>query len=58
MSKAPTEPTLEQKQRHFVIRLALIKHEAGQLEMWATMQKLDDAANTAGFELAQKIEKS
>lgn len=58
MSKAPTEPTLEQKQRDFVIRLALIKHEAGQLEMWETMQCLDTAVNRAGWELASKVEKS
>lgn len=54
--RAQPEPTPEQKQRHFVIRLALIKHEAGQLQMWETMQCLDTAVNRAGWELARKTD--
>lgn len=46
---------LEQERRQFVAELAAIKHRAGQLGMWRTMQHLDRAASEAGYELADLL---
>lgn len=46
---------LETKRREFVTRLAAMKHEAGQLSMWRTVQALDNAANVSGYELADLL---
>lgn len=46
---------LEQQRRQLVIDLAAMKHRAGQLGMWRTMQQLDQSAGEAGFELADLL---
>lgn len=46
---------LERARREFLIRLAQMKHEAGELSMWKTMQALDNATRVSGFELADLL---
>lgn len=46
---------LERARREFLIRLAQMKHEAGELGMWKTVQALDNTTRVAGFELADLL---
>lgn len=46
---------LEEDRRLLCLELARIKHRAGQLGMFRTMQALDNATNTAGYELADLL---
>lgn len=50
-----TQEELEATRRNFVAQLVAMKHEAGRLSMWRTAQALDQATNTAGFELADLL---
>lgn len=47
--------TLLQKQQEFATRLALMKHEAGTLELWQTMHAMDHPVVAVGFEIGAKI---
>lgn len=49
------DESTETRRRDFVCELARLKHFAGTLSMWRTAQALDQAANTAGYELADLL---
>lgn len=50
--KTRMEAKLERKRREFCSKVALLKHEAGTLNLFYTMQKLDDAMKMVGYEVA------
>lgn len=43
---------LDRKRREFASKLALLKDEAGRLELWNTMQMLDNPLTMVGYEIA------
>lgn len=44
--------TLEEQRKSFASRLSLLKHEAGTLGLYLTMQRMDPALRMVGFEIA------
>lgn len=47
----------EQEIRDLIIQITLLKHKAINLKMLKTFYALDEAMNTAGWELANKLNK-
>lgn len=51
----PSAPPMSVKDVYpFVVDLVNLKHRAGQLGLFATMQELDKAVKRVGYEIAEK----